>query len=78
MSHGKVICKKCKRTISQCRCIEGCKNITYDICTECKLENGDKDWDTPCEVCGQKPTVHPTELCGPCCFGEAETIGGNW
>lgn len=42
------------------------------------LKDGDKDWGTGCQVCGQKPTVHPTELCGPCCFGEAETAGGNW
>ena len=40
--------------------------------------DGDKDWGTPCTVCGATPTVHPTELCGPCCFGEAETAGGNW
>lgn len=38
----------------------------------------EKDWDTPCQNCGQLPTVHPTALCGPCCFGEAETAGGNW
>lgn len=43
-----------------------------------QLKDGDKDWDVGCQVCGQKPTVHPTELCGPCCFGEAETAGGNW
>lgn len=39
---------------------------------------GDQNWKVPCEVCGGKPTVHPTDLCGPCCFGEAETVGGNW
>ena len=43
-----------------------------------KLADGDKDWDTPCQNCGQLPTVHPTALCGPCCFGEAATAGGNW
>lgn len=43
-----------------------------------KLNDGDKDWQTPCVVCDQLPTVHPTELCGPCCFGEADTAGGNW
>jgi hypothetical protein len=43
-----------------------------------QLKDGDKDWDTPCQICGAKPTVHPTELCGPCCFGEAATAGGNW
>ena len=40
--------------------------------------DGDKDWGTPCTSCGATPTVHPTELCGPCCFGKAETAGGNW
>lgn len=43
-----------------------------------EMKDGDKDWNTPCEVCGQKPTMHPTGLCGPCCTGEAETLGGNW
>lgn len=43
-----------------------------------KLKNGDKDWNTPCQNCDELPTVHPTELCGPCCFGEAVTHGGNW
>jgi ribosomal protein L37E len=42
------------------------------------LKDGDKDWETECIVCGEKPTVHPTQLCGPCCFGEAETVGRNW
>lgn len=36
------------------------------------------DWETPCEVCGQTPTVPLTGLCGPCTFGEADTVGGNW
>lgn len=42
------------------------------------LNDGDKDWQTKCENCGETPTVHPTKLCGPCCFGEADTAGGNW
>lgn len=46
--------------------------------TDMPLGDGDKDWETPCCVCGETPTVHPLELCGPCCFGEAETAGGNW
>jgi hypothetical protein len=36
------------------------------------------DWKTPCFVCGEKPTVPCTGMCGPCTFGEAETAGGNW
>jgi len=38
----------------------------------------EKDWKTKCIVCGQVPTMRATEMCGPCTFGEAETIGGNW
>lgn len=31
-----------------------------------------------CEVCGSSPIVPITGMCGPCTFGEAETIDGNW
>lgn len=41
-------------------------------------EPGRKNYDVACEVCGQVPTVGDTGLCGPCCFGEADTMGGNW
>lgn len=37
-----------------------------------------KNWDVKCENCDEKPTVGDLGLCGPCCFGEAETLGGNW
>lgn len=37
-----------------------------------------KNWDVSCQNCGEKPTVADLALCGPCCFGEAETLGGNW
>ncbi|MNH19235.1 hypothetical protein D3C81_441920 [compost metagenome] len=43
-----------------------------------KAKDGDKDWTKPCENCDAVPTVHPFGLCGPCCFGEADTINGNW
>lgn len=42
------------------------------------VADGGKNWRVACDICGQKPTVHPTGLCGPCCFGEADTAGGNW
>jgi len=42
------------------------------------VNDGEADWLTPCQNCGEVPTVHPTALCGPCCFGEAATAGGNW
>lgn len=36
------------------------------------------DWSKHCEVCGETPVVPATGLCGPCNFGDAETVGGNW
>lgn len=36
------------------------------------------DWTTPCEICGQVPTVPLTGMCGPCTFGEASTANGGW
>jgi hypothetical protein len=36
------------------------------------------DWDHDCEVCGARPIVPATGMCGPCTFGEAETADGNW
>lgn len=42
------------------------------------LKDGDKNWKDKCLNCGASPTVHPTNLCGPHCFGEAATINGNW
>ena len=37
-----------------------------------------KNWDVECCNCGALPTVGDLELCGPCCWGEASTAGGNW
>ena len=32
-----------------------------------------------CESCNEKTVlVQEVGLCGPCCFGEAETYNGNW
>jgi hypothetical protein len=53
---------------------------------KCKKHGGRGDgtrcaepnWSATCEVCGAKPTVCCTGLCGPCAFGEADTVGGNW
>lgn len=43
-----------------------------------EVEAFEKNWETPCIVCRDLPTVAETGLCGPCCWGEAETAGGNW
>lgn len=46
------------------------------------LKEGDPriepDYKKKCIVCDAVPTLPLTEMCGPCTFGEAETIGGNW
>lgn len=31
-----------------------------------------------CDVCVASPTVGATGLCGPCTWGESDTIGGAW
>lgn len=59
------------------------KNRKQAAKPECEtIEAGDPrtqpDWEGECEVCGQSPIVPLTGMCGPCTFGESETIGGNW
>lgn len=41
-------------------------------------DNPFEKMDVPCTVCGEKPTVRASGLCGPCTWGEADTINGNW
>jgi len=41
-------------------------------------EETEPDWTKKCEICGQSPIVPCTGMCGPCTFGEAETMYGNW
>ena len=36
------------------------------------------NWEAVCEVCCASPTVTATGLCGPCTWGEAETVAGGW
>jgi hypothetical protein len=36
------------------------------------------DWTRKCVVCGASPIVPITGMCGPCTFGEADTILGDW
>ena len=52
--------------------------VRTDVDPATTLQEGDADWSTPCSSCDEIPTVHPTRLCGPCCFGDAHTAGGNW
>lgn len=41
-------------------------------------ESAIPDWTGQCEICGESPIVPQTGMCGPCTFGEADTLGGNW
>ena len=51
---------------------------------EIKIDRYDPDYDNPCGNCGVVPTVlglnkngeiiYDSEVCGPCFFGEDETI----
>lgn len=54
------------------------KRPTPEIPPPAKQEDTDPDWSKQCDVCGQTPIVPLTGLCGPCTFGEADTVGGNW
>lgn len=36
------------------------------------------DYEGQCESCGASPILPVSGLCGPCTFGEAETVEGNW
>lgn len=36
------------------------------------------NWNGKCDVCGASPIMPLTGMCGPCTFGEADTIDGNW
>lgn len=36
------------------------------------------NWKGGCDACDARPIVDGTGLCGPCTWGEADTIGGAW
>lgn len=40
--------------------------------------NIEPDWTENCSTCGSTPVVPQTGMCGPCTWGEAETVDGNW
>lgn len=50
------------------------KGEAFPICDACY----EPDWTRECEVCGSRPIVPATGMCGPCTWGEAETANGNW
>ncbi len=36
------------------------------------------DWECSCSNCDAIPTVGELGLCGPCTWGEADTMNGAW
>jgi len=42
--HKKVVCVKCDKVISQCRCMGYHKTIEYSICKECKQKEDSLDF----------------------------------
>jgi hypothetical protein len=36
------------------------------------------DWEGACDACSASPIVPRTGMCGPCTWGEADTVMGNW
>lgn len=64
---------------SRVQLIRGDAHLTVRIPVNQLRENSNEpDWSRTCEVCGARPVVPSTGMCGPCTFGEAETAGGNW
>lgn len=58
------------------KCDCGAKKPTDPHPSTCALMK--PDWSKKCMVCGETPIVPVTEMCGPCTFGEADTVKGNW
>lgn len=54
------------------------EEIKPDHCVPCQKKRFEPNWKRKCENCGASPVLPLTGMCGPCTFGEAETIGGNW
>lgn len=54
------------------------KPIPVQVGQDEHISKMEPDWTKNCENCGETPIVPFCGLCGPCCFGEADTMGGNW
>lgn len=77
MAVEKVPCFICKKMVAA----EGLMQHKLAKHTAKKVKAATDDtpnWKGRCEVCGQSPTHPLTGMCGPCTFGEADTMGGNW
>lgn len=43
-----------------------------------KCKDLEPDFEHQCENCGHSPIVPLTNMCGPCTWGEVETLDGEW
>lgn len=50
------------------------KGHIVPLCEDCYKP----DWKGICENCGASPIVPVTGMCGPCTWGDSDTINGNW
>lgn len=56
-----------------------CKKIPAPVKQRARTDDDtEPDWGRSCKNCGKSPIVPLTGMCGPCTFGEADTVGGNW
>ena len=74
------LCEVCNRTFVDENAVYQHQRHKHGILPRKDEENdaGAPDFEGECSVCGASP-VHPLSgMCGPCTFGEADTVGGNW
>lgn len=78
---------KCGATVDPSRLVENVEQVTCGGCLgrvgvptirRPRDDRTEPDWSRKCCVCGQSPIVPLTGMCGPCSFGEADTMLGNW
>lgn len=68
-------CGNCGAEIPESKVSENVKKgDARAVCEKCY----EPDWSRSCENCGASPVVPLTGLCGPCTWGETDTMGGNW
>lgn len=54
------------------------ENMQQEKSKKEKNSDFEPDWSGKCDACDMSPVVPASGMCGPCTFGEANTINGNW
>ena len=68
-------CKECGREFEKANVRNQHTRVEHNMGY---LKDMEPDWEGKCENCDESPIVPMTGLCGPCTWGEADTVGGNW